>query len=84
MQHTLTGKSLLLRLWKEQNGVCPLCLQKVTKATGWHAHHIVWRSKGGSAKAANRVLLHPTCHSVVHSQGLTVVKPRPSRSVGEA
>lgn len=84
MQHTFTGKTLLLRLWKEQHGVCPLCTQKITKATGWHAHHIVWRSKGGSDKAANRVLLHPTCHQRVHSQGLTVVKPRPVRGVGEA
>jgi len=84
MQHTLTGKTLLLRLWKEQNGVCPLCSQKITKTTGWHAHHIVWRSKGGSDKAANRVLLHPDCHQRVHRQGLTVVKPRPSRGVGEA
>jgi hypothetical protein len=24
-----------------------------------------------------RVLLHPNCHAQVHSQGLTVVKPRP-------
>jgi len=84
MQHTLSGKGLLLRLWKEQSGICPLCNQTITKTTGWHAHHIVWRSKGGSDKAANRVLLHPTCHSVVHSQGLTVVKPRPSRGEREA
>ena len=84
MQHTLTGKTLLLRLWKEQNGVCPLCSQKITKTTGWHAHHIVWRSKGGSDKAANRVLLHPDCHQRVHRQGRTVVKPRPPRGVGEA
>jgi RNA-directed DNA polymerase len=84
MQHTLIGKALLLRLWKEQHGVCPLCSQKITKTTGWQAHHIVWRSKGGSDKAANRVLLHPTCHQRAHSQGLTVVKPRPPRGVGEA
>ncbi len=25
----------------------------------------------------NRVLLHPNCHSPVHSQELSVVKPRP-------
>ncbi len=84
MQHTLTGKTLLLRLWKEQHGVCPRCSQTITTTTGWHAHHIVWRSKGGSDKAANRVLLHPTCHQRAHSQGITVVKPRPPRGVGEA
>jgi len=84
MRHTLTGKTLLLRLWEEQNGLCPFCQQKITKTTGWHAHHIVWRSKGGSDKGANRVLLHPDCHRRVHRQGLTVVKPRPFRGVGEA
>jgi RNA-directed DNA polymerase len=84
MRHTLIGKALLLRLWEEQNGVCPLCTQKITKTTGWHAHHMVWRSKGGSDKAANRILLHPDCHRRVHCQGFTVVKPRPSRGVGAA
>ena len=79
MAHTLLGRRKLLHLWKEQDGICPICTQKITTLTGWHNHHIVWRSKGGSDSAANRVLLHPTCHRQVHSQGLTVVKPRPSR-----
>lgn len=79
MVHTLLGRRKLLHLWKEQNGICPICTQKITTLTGWHNHHIVWRSKGGSDSAGNRVLLHPTCHRQVHSQGLTVVKPRPSR-----
>jgi RNA-directed DNA polymerase len=68
-----------LYLWREQNGLCPICKQKITKLTGWHNHHIVWRSKGGSDKAENRVLLHPNCHRLVHSQGIFVEKPRPAR-----
>ena len=75
----LVGRRKLLHLWKEQAGICPVCKQKITTLTGWHNHHIVWRSKGGSDSADNRVLLHPNCHRQVHSQGLTVVKPRPSR-----
>jgi len=74
---TLKGKRWLIHLWKEQNGLCPVCHQKITKITGWHSHHIEWRSKGGSDTAANRVLLHPNCHQQVHSQGLHVEKPRP-------
>jgi RNA-directed DNA polymerase len=84
MADTLKGKRWLRHLWKEQNGLCPLCQQKITKITGWHCHHVEWRSKGGSDTAENRVLLHPTCHQQLHSQGLHVEKPRPAKSVGKA
>jgi RNA-directed DNA polymerase len=73
----LTGKRQLLHLWKEQNGMCPMCNQKITKLTGWHSHHLIWRSKGGTNRVENRVLLHPNCHTQLHSQGLHVEKPRP-------
>jgi len=79
MEATLKGKRWLLHLWKEQNGLCPICHQKITKLTGWHSHHILWRSKGGRDSAENRILLHPTCHQQVHSQGIFVGKPRPVR-----
>ena len=81
---TLKGKRGLIHLWKEQNGLCPMCQQKITKITGWHSHHIEWRSKGGSDTTENRVLLHPTCHQQLHSQGLHVEKPRPARGVRKA
>lgn len=77
MAARLQGKRWLSYLWKEQNGLCPVCQQKITKITGWHSHHILWRSKGGRDTAENRVLLHPTCHQQVHSQGIAVRKPRP-------
>src|SRR5947208_5220613 len=75
MRATLKGKQGLLHLWKEQGGRCPICQQKITKETGWNSHHIHWRSKGGADTQENRVLLHPTCHKQVHSQGITVSKP---------
>lgn len=81
MADELKGRRQLLYLWQEQNGLCPVCKQKITKLTGWHNHHIVWRVKGGSDKAENRVLLHPNCHRQVHSQKLEVAKPRPSPGV---
>jgi len=76
MKDNLSGRQKLLYLWKEQNGICPVCNQKITELTGWHNHHIVWRSKGGRDKAENRVLLHPNCHRQVHNRGITVGKPR--------
>ena len=79
MASTLRGRRQLLFLWKEQQGRCLVCAQKITELTGWHNHHVTWRSKGGADTAANRVLLHPACHTRVHSQGLYVEKPRPNR-----
>ncbi len=84
MVDNLKGRRQLLRLWKEQDGICPVCNQKITELTGWHNHHIIWRCHGGPETAENRVLLHPTCHSKVHSQGLYVEKPRPTRGEREA
>ena len=45
---------------------------------------VYFRSKGGSDTAENRVLLHPTCHQQLHSQGLHVEKPRPAKGVRKA
>jgi RNA-directed DNA polymerase len=84
MAEHLKGRRTLFRLWKAQEGLCPVCNQAITEVTGWHNHHIVWRSHGGSDRVENRVLLHPNCHRQLHSHGLTVVKPRPSPGVGEA
>ena len=84
MVRSLRGRKKLVYLWKEQNGICPVCNQKITTITGWHNHHITWRSKGGADSVENRVLLHPVCHQQVHQQGLTVEKPRPRRGVRKA
>jgi len=76
MTQTLTGRKQLLRLWHEQNGVCPICQQKITTETGWHNHHIQPRVLGGADTDENRVLLHPNCHRLVHHRHLHVEKPR--------
>jgi RNA-directed DNA polymerase len=73
---TLVGRQRLIYLWKEQDGICPVCNQKITELTGWHNHHIIRRVQGGSDGMENRVLLHPNCHMQVHSRGLSVAKPR--------
>ena len=80
----LQGYKRLLSLWWEQNGLCPVCDEKITKITGWHSHHIIYRVHGGIDGNSNRVLLHPNCHRQVHSKGLEVVKPRSKRSVTKA
>jgi RNA-directed DNA polymerase len=81
MKEALKGRRMLLYLWEEQQGICPVCQQKITKMTGWNNHHIVWRVNGGKDTVENRVLLHPNCHKQVHSQKVEVAKPRPARGV---
>lgn len=76
MVNDLKGNRTLRNLWFDQAGLCPVCQQKITKATGWHSHHIVYRVHGGRDGPSNRVLLHPTCHRQVHALGLNVEKPR--------
>ena len=81
MAGTLVGRWTLRLLWKEQGGICPVCNQKITTVTGWNNHHILWRTHGGNDTIENRVLVHPTCHQQIHSQGLDVGKPRPAKGV---
>jgi RNA-directed DNA polymerase len=84
MLNNLNKRKQLVRLWKDQDGFCPTCQQKITDLTGWHIHHIVKRSLGGSESDDNLVLLHPNCHQMVHSQDLYVEKPRSHQSVRKA
>ncbi len=72
MNDDLQHRQRLFSLWREQKGICPVCQQKITKETGWHNHHIIWRVHGGSDELVNRVLLHPNCHRQVHSRKLSV------------
>jgi RNA-directed DNA polymerase len=84
VEQTLRGRRRLMYLWKEQGGICPVCNQPITHVTGWHNHHIVYKTLGGTDSAENRVLIHPNCHKQVHAKGLTVTKPRPVKAGPQA
>jgi RNA-directed DNA polymerase len=77
----LKGKQQLIQLWKRQKGICPICEQKITSITGWHKHHVIWRSKGGADTIENLVLLHPNCHQQLHAGMIPPVK-KPCPSLG--
>ncbi len=66
MDMALEGRRKLRWLWWWQEGLCPICLQKITRDTGWHLHHRIKRSKGGSDVLSNLELLHPNCHQQHH------------------
>ena len=67
MESELKGRRKLAWLWYWQEGLCPHCNQKITKETGWHIHHVVKRSEGGSDQTSNLQLLHPNCHRQHHA-----------------
>ncbi|VBI28628.1 group II intron reverse transcriptase/maturase [Burkholderia pseudomallei] len=75
MANNLMGRRKLLSLWYNQNGDCVVCQEKLTQASGWHVHHIVYRCHGGGDNISNLVMVHPNCHRQIHSQKLSVVKP---------
>jgi len=75
MLNSLKGREKHVRLWKEQNGRCPICRQTITKETGWHVHHIIRRVDGGKDGNSNLVMVHPNCHRQIHANGFEVVKP---------
>ncbi len=74
MQDSLEYRKRSLALWREQRGQCGLCRHPVNRETGWHNHHIVYKTHGGSDKLANLLMLHPTCHNQVHHQVISVSK----------
>jgi RNA-directed DNA polymerase len=70
----LRYRSRIYDLWHQQNGICPVCREHITEESGWHKHHIIWRTDGGRDTNENLVLLHPNCHRQVHSQKWKVGK----------
>ncbi len=78
MLNSLKYKKQIGSLFASQKGLCALCKCPISKETGWHDHHIQYRSQGGGDSLENRVLLHPVCHQRLHARGLQVTKPVPS------
>lgn len=84
MLKKLKYRKQIASLYVNQKGRCVLCGEPISKETGWHDHHIIQRSQGGTDALVNRVLLHPNCHQQLHSRGLTVSKPAPSGALLKA
>ena len=75
MPDKLYGRRTLTIIFKRQQGRCVHCQQKITRQTGWHAHHLHPKHLGGSYTLENLVLLHPNCHYQVHSQHIRLPLP---------
>ncbi|WP_241010495.1 HNH endonuclease [Aggregatibacter actinomycetemcomitans] len=62
-------------MYKDQKRKCALYSFLITKETGWHDHHIIYKIYGVKDTLNNRCLVHPECHSQIHRLNLKVVKP---------
>ncbi|SFB25956.1 RNA-directed DNA polymerase [Collimonas sp. OK607] len=78
MVNAMRYRTEWVKMYVDQRGLCALCGHEMDMDTGWHDHHIEYRVDGGSDALGNRVLLHPNCHTQVHSLALKVVKPVPA------
>jgi RNA-directed DNA polymerase len=73
-EHWLKRRKLIAR-WREQDGICPICHQKITKDSGWSLSHILPRVYGGTDSMSNLLILHPYCRERVRYQKIKGTKP---------
>ena len=67
MSDKLGYRSQVLSLYRRQDGNCAYCGAPISWVSGWHDHHVVYRTHGGSNALDNRVLVHPNCHAQIHT-----------------
>ncbi|NOU22254.1 MAG: group II intron reverse transcriptase/maturase [Methyloglobulus sp.] len=68
------GRGILLNLWRNQEGLCSYCGQRITKESGWKIHLASPLAlKTGGVPRSHGVLMHPLCHKLIHSQTWQVV-----------
>lgn len=81
MAVSLAGRKKLLRLWRDQNGECPICNLRITAESGWHTRRILSRLAGGKDTPSNLIMVHPACHRQLPCQPLDVALPVPARGL---
>lgn len=72
---SLEGRKKVARMWISQDGKCLHCGEPLLIDEVLHRHHLEEKSKGGSDKLSNLVLLHDICHRQVHQRGIKLQKP---------
>jgi 5-methylcytosine-specific restriction endonuclease McrA len=59
-------RSVFMRLFLRQAGLCHLCKKAFEEDSTIHTHHLLSVSSGGSDDLENLALLHKDCHAVAH------------------
>jgi len=67
--HTLAKRGRIDYLWRDQEGKCMACGQRLRiEEEFWHVHHRIWRCRGGEDTFDNLELLHENCHRQLHAR----------------
>lgn len=69
MAASLSGRKKLLSLWRNQNGLCPICHLRITTESGWRTQRILSRLEGGEDVSSNLIMVHPACYTQRHTNG---------------
>jgi RNA-directed DNA polymerase len=69
LRHAVAAKYKLRHLAARQDGICPVCRERICVERGWQIHHILKKCLGGTDSLDNLALLHPNCHRLIHSRG---------------
>ncbi|MEN8217088.1 MAG: group II intron reverse transcriptase/maturase [Pseudomonadota bacterium] len=56
------------KVLKNKNGICPECGGRFTNEDLLESHHKTFKSRGGSDKYKNLVLVHRHCHDRLHAE----------------
>ncbi|MFO6423109.1 group II intron reverse transcriptase/maturase [Motilimonas sp. KMU-193] len=67
LKKSVAGNDLLWKIATRQDYQCFVCKQIMNEMDDWDLHHLVPRSKGGSDKISNLVMVHINCHRQIHS-----------------
>ena len=62
-------------LFEQQQGVCPICGEKIDDSRPWDIHHVIEKHRGGRDTLDNLLLLHGNCHRQVHAANRSVAGP---------
>jgi RNA-directed DNA polymerase len=63
------------KIWKRQEGICPICKTELDNGEEVHVHHIQAKKDGGSNRVENLCILHASCHRQVHGKYRKQLKP---------
>jgi len=74
-------KELMLTLVNERGGICESCRERIAV----DAHHLIYKSQGGSDTADNLIILCRSCHAEAHAtknKSLTKERKNEKRKLG--
>jgi RNA-directed DNA polymerase len=60
MRVSLKGRKILTKLFREQNGCCPVCGERITTETGFKVHDAIIENR------KVKMMVHPLCHKELH------------------